>query len=418
MGRPLLGHPSKSITGTVNDYLAGRCIILGLTGSVSLYKSIDAARWLMRRGAWIIPVMTRPAASLVDPMLLQWATGERPIVELTGEVEHIQLSKGCDAMLVAPATLSTMSKIAYGVADNPVALTAIAMRGEDKPVMIVPAMHQNMMDSPVYAEVVDRLTSMGYVVMPPRVEEGIAKYPDTWVVARTAAALASRGRDLVGERVLVTAGATREWIDPTRFLSNPSSGRMGIELAIEAWARGARVSLVYGHVEHVIPHMVEAHRVSTTEEMAKAVRELVSEGRFNYLIAAAAPADYRSKRRWGEKLRSGIKDLTLELEGTPKVIEGLAERVDVLVAFAAETARGVEDLYRAALDKMNKYGASIVVANNVGSSEAGFASEYLDALLLWKTNSTIAKEYIGRIDKEILSRTILDLAKNIKEGGL
>lgn len=408
-------HPSKAIEASVNDYLAGRCILLGVTGSVSAYRSVDVARWLIRRGARVKPVLTRPAAQLVAPMLFHWATGEEALVDYTGRVEHILYSKDCDSMIVAPATLSTMAKIAYGIVDNSVALAAVSVLGEGKPVLIVPAMHKSMMDSPVYPEIVERLESMGAVVLPPRIEEGVAKYPDVWTVARTAAALTARGRDLAGRRILVTAGATREWIDPARFISNPSSGRMGIEVAVEAWARGAEVYLVHGSTRHVLPHMVKLYSVDTTEEMAETVSRIVDEERIDILVAAAAPADYRPARRMGEKIKSGIRDLKLELEPTPKVIGGLAGRVRVLAAFAAETSESREDLEKAALEKMEKYGASIVVANVVGREGVGFSSKDLMALLIWRSSDgRLHKDFIGKIDKEVLARTILDIALKVE----
>ncbi len=402
-------HPSKRIIGSVNEYLKGRCIALGLTGSVSAYRSIDVARWLMRRGARVIPIMTKPATNLVTPTLLHWATSEKPIVELSGEVEHVTLAESCDAVLVAPATLSTMAKIASGITDNPVALTAVSASGESKPVVIVPAMHQNMMESKAYQRIVSELQSEGFIVIPPKVEEGIAKYPDPWIVARIVAAIASRGRDLQGKRILVTAGATREWIDPTRFISNPSSGRMGIEIAVEAWARGAMVDLVYGAITHPLPHVVNSYEAPTTEDMAEIVAKLSSE-KYDIAVAAASPADYKPEKTENMKIKSGINNLNIKLIPTPKVIEIMSKSTDSLIAFAAETAESPEELERAAIEKLEKYRAKIVVANNVGRKDVGFSSPFLEALLLWRDRGGIRKNYLGKIDKEILARLIIDLA--------
>lgn len=402
-------HPSKAIEASVNDYLAGRCIVLGVTGSVSAYKSVDVARWLMRRGARIKTVLTRPAANLVTPTLFHWATGEEALIDYSGNVEHIQYSKDCDSMIVAPATLSTMAKIANGIVDNNVALTAVSMLGEGKPVMIVPAMHQSMMKSPVYNMISERLGEMGAVIMPPRVEEGVAKYPDVWTVARAAASLTSRGRDLEGKKVLVTAGATREWIDPARFISNPSSGRMGIEVAVEAWARGAMVYLVHGNTTHVLPHMINRIPAETTEDMARLVGKIVDEVQIDIAVAAAAPADYKPANPLEDKLKSGLTGLTLELQPTPKVIEAMSGKVGTLVAFAAETVEDIHGLEEAAMEKLNKYNADIVVANIVGKRGVGFAAKDLEALLIWRSRKGIMKENIGRIDKELLARIILDI---------
>ncbi len=413
---PSSHHPSRDIVGAVNWYLAGHCIALGVTGSVALYRSLDLARWLMRRGARVRVVMTEAAASLVSPDMFHWATGEQPVTKLTGEVEHIALARECSAMVVAPATLSTMSKIAYSIPDNPVALTAVSFRGYGKPVLVVPAMHGNMLESPGYREAARRLVSDGYILLPPKVEEGAAKYPDVWLVGRVTAALAARGRDLEGARVLVTTGATREWIDEVRFISNPSSGFMGIDVAVEAWARGATVDLVYGHVEHPLPHVVNLYRGETTEEMAEVVRMLASRG-YDIVVAAAAPADFRPSKRIPGKIRSGSR-LVLELEPTPKILDEVRGRARVLVAFAAEAADTREDLIMSALEKMEKYGASIVVANRVGRSvEAGFASPVLDAVIVWRKDGKQVVEDLGRISKEEASRLILDTASRAGGAG-
>ena len=393
----------------MNDYLAGRCIALGITGSVSAYRSIDVARWLMRRGARVIPLLTKPAASLVTSDLLYWATSEKPIIDLTGGVEHIVLAKSCDSVLIAPATLSTMAKIAHGITDNPVVLTAIAASGEGKPIIIVPAMHKNMMDSKAYHDVSVKLRDRGFLIIPSKVEEGIAKYPDPWIVGRITAAVTSRGMDLMGKRVLVTAGATREWIDPTRYISNPSSGRMGIEIAVEAWARGAIVDLVHGPVTYSLPHMVNLHPVSTTEEMAEIVSRLAT-NEYDLSIAAAAPADYKPVRMEALKIRSGIAELNIKLIPTPKVIDIMAKNSKILVAFAAETVKSLEELEKTALDKMERYNARIVIANNVGRKDAGFSQPVLDALLVWREGTKIIKKYLGKIDKEILARLVIDIA--------
>ncbi|MCE4620015.1 MAG: phosphopantothenoylcysteine decarboxylase, partial [Desulfurococcales archaeon] len=265
-----------------------------------------------------------------------------------------------------------------------------------------------------YTRAVEILRSQA-VIIPPRVEEGIAKYPDPWIVARVAAATTSRGEDLKGKRVLVTAGATREWIDPTRFISNPSSGRMGIELAIEAWARGAEVDLVYGHVEHTLPHMVNLFPAETTEDMTETVSRLVGEKQYDIALAAAAPADYRPVNTSRSKIRSGLENLSLTLTPTPKVAGILRSASKYLVVFAAETARSLGELEDYALEKMEKYRADAVIANRVGTRDVGFSSPYLDALVIWRDRDTTRKSFLGKIDKELLARLILDLSvKNME----
>ncbi len=404
--------PVRDIEGSVNRYLEGKTLILGLTGSVAAYKAVDTARWLIRRAATVIPVMTFEARKYVGVDLLHWATGVKPLLELTGETEHIGLVKASNAMLVAPATLSTMSKIAHGIADNPVALMTISAIGFKKPTIIVPAMHSNMAETPQYSNAVEALEASGALIVPPRLEESTAKYPEPELVARIAAAAASRGFDMKGLRVLVTAGPTREWIDRVRFISNPSSGKMGVEVAVEAWARGARVDLIHGPLTVNVPHMVNAVKVETTEEMYRAVSKLTEEREYDVIVAAAAPVDFTPRESYEGKIKSGV-ELTLNLKPTPKVLEGLKRKPKVLVAFAAEHTTSREKLVEAAREKMAKYSANIVIANPVGFPGTGFSSDMNTALIAKQGEG---ERLLGSIHKEILARLILDEALRIIRG--
>lgn len=374
---------------------------LGVTGSVAAYKSVDLARWLIRRGARVRVVLTSEAERFVGRDLFHWATGETVLTALSGEVEHISLARSCDGVVVAPATLSTMAKIAYGIVDNPVALLAVSALGMGKRVMVVPAMHENMMRTRQYAAAVSELRASGVFVVPPRLEEGVAKYPDPLLLARLAAAFVDRGLDLAGARVLVTAGPTREWIDMVRFISNPSSGSMGVEVALEAYARGATVDLVHGPLRVEAPHVVESHYTETTEDMAEAVARLTAAREYDAVVAAAAPADYRPAGRFEGKIRSGQR-LRLELEPTPKVISSIRRRPRVLVAFAAEPDE--DALVDYAVRKMEAYGADLVVANLVGPRR-GFGEESLRAVLVRRGGEV---EDLGLVQKEELARRIID----------
>ena len=407
-------HPTEAIKGSASRRLQGRCILVGVTGSVAAYKAIDTARWLVRRGASVRFVATREALEFVGEKLLHWASGEPPITGLSGEVEHITHALGCDGMLVAPCTLSTLVKISLGITDNPVALTAVSILGTGKPLVVSPAMHANMMNTPQYREAVRRLEGHTLIV-PPRVEEGVAKYPDPLLLARIVAALVERGRDMAGLRVLVTAGATREWLDPVRYITNPSSGLMGYELAVAAWARGAKVYLVHGNMRVDPPHVTENIRVETTADMRRAVERIVDAG-VDIVIASAAPVDFTPERRVEAKIRSG-SPLDLRLVPTPKVVEGLSDRVGVLVVFAAETASEREDLVRSGLEKMDKYGADIVVANRVGTPTAGFSADALDAVIIWRHGGRVIVEDLGNIKKDSIAQRILDTALLKLRGG-
>lgn len=402
---PSAWHPTAKIRGSKGWWLGGTCLLVGVTGSVAAYKALDTARWLVRRGARVRFVASRPALEFVGEKLLHWAAGEPPITELSGEVEHIAAAEECDAMLVAPATLASLAKISLGITDTPVTLTAVSIMGMGKPLVLAPAMHGNMLVSPQYKEAVARLEGRA-IIVPPRVEEGVAKYPGPELLARVLAAVSLRGRDLEGRRIVVTAGATREWIDPVRFISNPSSGRMGYEIAVAAWARGASVVLVHGSMSVEPPHMVRTVRAETASDMKRAVSEAIGE-RADALIASAAPADFAPEKAEARKIRSG-GELVLRLRPTPKVIEGVSGRVGVLVAFAAETAENREELVRSGLEKMEKYGASVVVANSVGRPGAGFEAESLDAVMVWRSGDKLYVEDLGRMRKEVIAHRILD----------
>jgi phosphopantothenoylcysteine decarboxylase/phosphopantothenate--cysteine ligase len=406
-----LSHPSLDIVGEYSKSLEGKCVLLGVTGSVAIYRSIDTARWLMRRAAKVRVVLTRPAAELVAPKMWEWATGLPPVTELTGEVEHISLARECDSMLVAPATLSTISKIAYGIVDNPVALTAVSMRSLGKPVVIAPAMHGNMADSHQYRRAIVELERMGYVIIPPRLEKGVAKYQDPRLIARIVSSLTLHGRDMEGLSVLVTAGPTREWLDPVRFISNPSSGLMGLEAALEAYARGARVTLVHGPMHLDIPSFLHAVRVETTEDMAKAVGDLTSTEHYDIMVAAAAPVDFRPSERMPRKIRSGA-ELTLTLKPTPKVVGSLSRRPRVLVIFAAETVESLEELEASAMEKLGRYNADLIVANVVGVPGLGFASLKETGVILGRGLKRVFRDLL----KEELASQIFDLALDILRG--
>lgn len=397
-------HPVEDIRGEVNRYLDGKCIILGVTGSIAAYRSIDTARWLIRRGARVVPVLTWEAAKLVTPTMLHWATGEEALVDFTGETEHIRLARECDSMLVAPATLSTIAKIAYGIVDNPVALTAVSLMGYGKPLAVAPAMHSNMAKTKQYVEAVGALEAMGVLVVPPVWSGYAAKYPSPGLLGRVMAALTSRGRDATGLSLLVTAGPTREWIDRVRYISNPSSGMMGVEVAVEAWARGARVDLVHGPMSVEAPHFTRNHRVESTRDMAERVRELTSATQYDAMVAAAAPSDFMPRERHEGKYRSG-RPLTLALEPTPKVIGSLARRPRVLVAFAAEVVGGLDELRERAMEKLGSMGADMLVANIVGRSGTGFASSMDEVVVLAQGGEVL---YSGVIHKEELARLIVD----------
>ena len=404
-----VNHPSEDILGEVNNYLDGREIVIGVTGSVALYKSVDLVRWILRRNGRVAVVLSKEAAKLVSPELFRWASGGPVYVEFGGDVEHIILARRASAAAIAPATLASISKIAYGIVDTSVTLMAVSVKGYGKPVVISPAMHGNMYATHQFREAIDKLKAMGFKIIEPEVRKGVARFPSIHFIGRTVAALARRGcEDLRGVKALVTAGPTREWIDRVRFISNPSSGAMGVEVAMELWARGAKVDLVAGHLAVEAPHAIKTYRVNTTEDMARRVEELTSATRYDVIIGAGAPVDFRPERSFKGKLKSG-QSVSIRLEPTPKVLESVVKPPKALVAFAAEHVENLEELEVKALEKLEKYSADFIVANRVGLEGVGFASPHLEAILVDKKGV----KKLGKVHKEVVAAFIADKVAEI-----
>jgi len=400
-----LVHPVEHIRGSVSNYLFNKCIILGITGSVAAYRAIDTARWLIRRGARVVPVLTKVSSELLGRALLKWATGEEPIENLTGDTEHIDLAESCDVMVVAPATLSTISKIANGIADNPVALTAISIMGMKKPVVVVPTMHYNMLSTLQYESSIATLKRMDVTIIPPKVIEDVAKYPDPALVGRIVATLALRKKDLDGLKVIVTAGASREWLDPVRFISNPSSGKMGLELALEAYARGAEVYFLHGSLSFESPHIFKNYYCESTEDFANMLESLTDRERFDVIISAAALADFKPEVTWDRKIKSG-SEINIKLLPTSKALLSIKKRPRILVGFAAETLKTYEELELKARKKIEKYNLDVIVANFVGKETSGFGSDYIEGLIGFKGRKVSRR--LKRMLKEEASRIIID----------
>lgn len=409
------GHPSLQIRGSVDWSLWGRCVALGVTGSAAAYKSVDLARLLMRLGATVRVVMTGEAARLVSPALFEWATGLPAVTRLTGAIEHVALARRCHALLVAPATLDTLSEIAGLRASTPVTSLAQEMLGLGKPVLLVPAMHLGMWRRA--QRLIEELSQQGAAVMAPRVEGEQAKYPDPWLVAWWAEARILRGGDLEGRRVLVTAGPTREHIDSVRVVTNPSTGLMGVSLALEAAWRGAKVALVHGPLSCCSwtgwrNYLASVTSVETAEEMRDAVLEAVKN--VDMAFYAAAVSDYAPEKTVEGKLPSTRGPLTLRLLPTPKIVgEAVAAAPTALhVGFAAEPLTG-EDLVAKAREKLERYRLDMIAANSTVEPGAGFAAETNRvALLDWKGRLATVSGH-----KRVVARRILDEALNLLARG-
>jgi len=402
-------HPSYSILCEECSALRGKTILLGITGSVACYKAIDVARKIMRRGGKVYTIMSKEATKFISPLMFHWATGNKVYTEFTGDVEHISLVDMADALLIAPATANTMSKIAYGIADTTVTLTALSMMGKGKPVVIVPAMHVNLYRSKQITEVIKRLEDLGVEILPPIISKDKAKFPEVDDIALKIEATVLRGSDMKGLNVLVTAGPTREYLDSVRFLTNASSGRMGFSIAREAYFRGARVTLVYGPTLLEPPPWTENFKVETTEEMFNTVKSLLSKRKYDIIVLAGAPSDFKFERVAEEKINSEVGMLTVTLTSTPKILSYISQhyRGGVIVGFAAETVRDNKELIERALNKVRKYNVDLIIANNVSRKDIGFQSKYNEVVIV---GSEGCLEEVSKATKEEIARVILDYA--------
>ncbi|MCU1454874.1 MAG: phosphopantothenoylcysteine decarboxylase/phosphopantothenate--cysteine ligase [Acidimicrobiales bacterium] len=353
--------------------LAGKRIVLGVSGGIAAYKAIEVCRRLVDAGAHVIPVLTEGARHFVGATTFSALASEPVQTSLWNEVDpipHTRLGQGADLVLVCPATARLLADLAGGRSHDLLTATLLATRA---PVVVCPAMHTEMWEHPAVQDNLALLVRRGVHVVPPEegrlaggdVGAGRLAAPET-VVAAVEAALAEP--DLSGLTVLVTAGGTREPIDPVRFLGNRSSGKQGHALAAEAATRGAKVTLVTT-AGLPVPAGVEVVRVDTAAQMEAAVTERAAAA--DVIVMAAAVADFRPAAPAVEKIKKHHGVPELRLEPTPDILAGLgaAKRPDqTLVGFAAETS----DVRASAHEKLARKGADLVVANDVGAPGAGF----------------------------------------------
>jgi phosphopantothenoylcysteine decarboxylase/phosphopantothenate--cysteine ligase len=367
--------------------LAGRRVLLGVTGGIAAYKACVLARLLTQAGATVQVVMTPSATMFVGTDTFAALSGRPAYTEVweePGSVLHIRLARGADVAVVAPATANVIAKLSGGIADDLITSTLLEATC---PLLLAPAMHSGMWEHPATQANVRALQERGTVVVGPARgplaagDEGVGRMAEPEDILAALEEVASRGRDLAGRRIVVTAGPTWEPIDPVRFVGNRSTGRMGFAVAREAFARGADVTLVVGPGTVEPPEGPRVVRVVTAEEMRMSVLEAAEDA--DAVIMAAAVADFRPRESAPGKLKKEEGPPRLELVPTPDILAELGEvKGDrVLVGFAAET----EDVEAAGRAKLVAKGLDLVVANEVGREGTGFASESNHAAILSRT---------------------------------
>lgn len=402
-------HPSKDIVSSKSRLLEGRKVALGICGSVAAVRSPEIARELMRNGAEVYAVMTEPAQKLISPELMEWATGNPAVTELTGRIEHVELGGSfpgsADLLLIAPATANTIGKIAAGIDDTPVTSLATTSIGSGLPIVIVPAMHRSMYDHPVVQQNIKRLESLGIRIIQPEIVEGKAKIADIGAIVEEVISLLGK-KDLQRARVLVTAGPTRSYMDAIRYLTNSSSGKMGFAFANESYARGAKITLITGPTAIPPPPNASVIRVETTEEMLQSVRSELKKG-YDLLVMAAAPLDFAIAGRSKGKLSSDVP-IKLDLSPLPKIIKetrSLSKKL-FIIGFKAEHGLSSKDLISKAQDRLKESGMDLIVANDLSRPDTGFAAD-TDEVYVLDGKGLVA--HIPLSHKREIARKVLDI---------
>lgn len=396
--------------------LEGTVIVHGVTGGIAAYKAAELTSLLRRSGAEVHVIMTKAAMEFVSPLTFRTLSGNPVASELFDEpqiweVPHVSLADRAHLLLVAPATANFLGKAASGIADDLLSTTLLAYRG---PVLLAPAMNDKMYTNPVVQENISRLKNLGFHFVGPAYgvlaceREGPGRMEEPGVILREVLHLTSR-KDLAGRRILITASCTREFADPVRFISNPSTGKMGFSLAEEATRRGADVTMVTGPSHLPDPPHCKVIRVISASEMHRAVMDNL-EG-IEVFIASAAVSDYRPREQAPEKIKKGTEPVVMELILNPDILEE-ARRASpeiVLVGFAAETG----DLLARAREKLARKGLSFIVANSISIEGAGFAADTNQAIVL--TSSGEIEELPLMKKTEMASRLLDRVAKILEE---
>ncbi|MGH8526489.1 MAG: bifunctional phosphopantothenoylcysteine decarboxylase/phosphopantothenate--cysteine ligase CoaBC [Gammaproteobacteria bacterium] len=383
-------------------------IVLGVTGGIACYKAVELVRLLVKADYRVQVIMTRGAMEFVTPLTFQTLSGNPVATEtfnLTQESEigHINLADSADLFVVAPATANLIGKVANGIADD--LLTTVLMATQ-APVLIAPAMNIHMYENPILQENLRKLRRFGYHLMEPAEGflacgyEGKGRLPDAEKIAETIDSLLKK-KDLIGEKLLITAGPNREPLDPVRYLSNRSSGKMGYALARAAVRRGAEVTLVSGPTALEPPVGTRMIAVTTAVEMRDAVL-----GEFAHctgIVMAAAVTDYRPVTVADRKIKRGKAQVELRLEPNPDILNELGRQKDgkFLIGFAAET----EELTANAEKKLREKNLDMIVANNVAEAGSGFDGDTNIATILDRTG---AKRSLPLMSKDELADCIYD----------
>lgn len=383
-----------------------KCVVIGVTGGIAVYKALDVISALRKKDIEVHVIMTESASKFVNPLTFQSISQNMVVTDMFAEpkaweIQHISLAQKADLMLIAPATANVIGKISNGIADDMLSTTVMATKAK---VLIAPAMNTNMYQNQIVQNNISKLKDFGYKFIEPASgrlacgDIGIGKLADVnTIVERVIEELEDKEQDLLGKKVLVSAGPTIAPIDPVRYITNRSTGKMGYAIAKEARDRGAEVILVSGPTNLESPKNVKIINIKTNEEMKKEILQNFKWA--DIVIKSAAVADYKPKEYSKEKIKKGEGDLNICLTRDNDILKFLGEikTHQVLVGFAAESNNVLENAER----KLKNKNLDFIVANDITSSDTGFGSEDNKVVILSKNNEKLELEKMSK--KEVAS---------------
>ncbi|AMN36261.1 bifunctional phosphopantothenoylcysteine decarboxylase/phosphopantothenate--cysteine ligase CoaBC [Clostridium perfringens] len=389
-----------------------KCVVVGVSGGVAVYKALDVISRLRKKDVEVHVIMTKSATEFVTPLSFQSLSQNMVITDMFAEpkaweIQHISLAKKADLMLIVPATANIIGKVANGIADDMLSTTIMATKA---PVVFCPAMNTNMYENPIVQRNISLLKELGYEFIEPASgrlacgDEGKGKLQDTEIIAEETLRRLHSTNDLVGKKVVVTAGPTMVPIDPVRILTNRSSGKMGYSIAEEARDRGAEVVLISGPTSLRKPNGIKVIDIKTNEDMFNAIKNEFEDA--DIVIKSAAVADYKAKNYSSEKIKKTGDDLNLIFERDRDILKTLGDmkKNQILVGFAAESSNVVEN----AKGKLERKTLDYIVANDISKPETGFASDENKVTIISKSGEEVSLE---KMSKREVAKNIFDIIK-------
>lgn len=397
-------HPSDELRGIKSKKLSNKKIVLGVTGSIAAVETVRLSHELIRHSADVYPVMTKAATKIINPYALEFATGNKPIVELTGKTEHVSLcgrvKKPADILLISPCTANTISKIAHGIDDTSVTTFATTAVGSGIPILIVPSMHLSMYNHKIVQENIEKCRKTGIKFVEPSVVENKAKMPSIdEIVAYVIKIIGIR--DMVKKKVLIIGGSTAESIDDVRVIVNRSSGKTAVWLAKDAFYRGADVEIWYGWNQKPVPGYIRSIKFESLNDLIKMLKTKNLK-KYDIIFVCAALADYIPKKSRG-KIPSGKEKLVLEMQPAPKFISMLRDFAPDSKIIGFKVEESIDKLQEKAFELLKKNNLDFVVANTI----SGFNSDDNEIWIINKKGGSIHKK--GK--KQHLAEYILDTLK-------